>query len=1229
MDSILQWNCNGYYTRFEDLKVLLATRDPLCICLQETHFRDTQTVSHRGYTLYRKDAVSDVRAKGGVAILVRETCYSQPIPIVSELQVVAARVAIPSEVTLCSIYFPPDESIPISDLVSVLDQLPSPFILLGDFNAHCTEWGSTRVNRRGRQLERVFSDLHLTVLNTGSNTHYCVATGSHSAIDLTVCTASLATLFEWQVHDDLCGSDHFPIFLRVLGNTIGDSRSPKWILKRADWPAFSENVSFVEESFSTVDEQVAHFTEVVTRAAGLSVPKSSGNVRRVPVPWWNEECECALRERKRAFCRFDRYPTVENKLEYLRLKAKARKIMRISKKESWRHYVSSVNSSTPTSKVWEKVRRIHGKTAVPIVSGLMVDGRLVTTRPDIADALASSFAEASSDANLPRAFASRKREQECRPVLFRSLNCESYNSAFSDWELGSALSESRDTSPGPDDIHYQFLKNLSMGQRAYLLRMLNHIWSQAECPAAWRESIVIPILKPGKDRQLTSSYRPVSLTSCICKTLERMINRRLVWFLESNGLLANIQCGFRRHRSTVDHLVRLEAAIQDAFVRRQHLVAVFFDLQKAYDTAWRHGILRQMHAWGFRGRLPQFVESFMSTRTFRVRVGNVLSRPFSLENGVPQGSILSVTLFAVAVNGLAQCVRSPVEGSLYVDDLAIYCRAGNINVAERQLQLTINRVHRWATDNGLTFSASKTKCVHFCRLRTFHPDPVLTMGGNTLPFEDSARFLGLLFDRKLTWRPHVLSLRANCQSALNLLRVLGGQFWGADRTVMLRLYRSLVRSKLDYGCVAYSSARSSVLGLLNTVHHAGIRIATGAFRTSPVSSLLCESGEPSLHMRRKQLALCYVASLSAKPDHPTYGTVFRPRHLYMYGARPRTTRPLVVRVIEHMRNRELLLPRTHVVSFGSDPPWTCPRPVIDWSLASRNKADTLPAEYLQAYHELLTAYAPYTIIYTDGSKSDGLVGSAFVVGERTFQFRLSALASVYTAELYAIFRALRHLEVRGAPGPFAIFSDSMSALKVIQTFNCAHPLVQKIQSLLLRLTSAGGGVRFVWIPGHVGIIGNERADAAAKAAAEKASVDMSLVHVNDLQAYFKRAVQQEWQEEWDRTENNKLRHIKATVRPWVSSRRASRREEVILTRLRIGHCYLTHGFLLRGEEPPICADCGTAVTVPHLLLNCVVYRNERERAGLSWDLPIALGDDPTLADRVLLFLRESRLLSLI
>ena len=149
--------------------------------------------------------------------------------------------------------------------------------------------------------------------------------------------------------------------------------------------------------------------------------------------------------------------------------------------------------------------------------------------------------------------------------------------------------------------------------------MFSFIWKSNTYPTAWCNSIVVPVLKSGKDRKLPENYRPVSLTSCISKLLERMVNRRLVWILESRQLITNLQCGFRRQRSTIDHIVRLEAAIQDAFVRKHHLLAVFFDLEKAYDTIWRYGILRSLHRWGIRGHLWHFIEEFLRVRNFQVR----------------------------------------------------------------------------------------------------------------------------------------------------------------------------------------------------------------------------------------------------------------------------------------------------------------------------------------------------------------------------------------------------------------------------------------------------------------------------------------------------------------------------------------------------------------------------------------------------------------------------------
>ena len=117
----------------------------------------------------------------------------------------------------------------------------------------------------------------------------------------------------------------------------------------------------------------------------------------------------------------------------------------------------------------------------------------------------------------------------------------------------------------------------------------------------WKQATIIPIPKPGKDSADPSNYRPIALNSCLCKTLERMINTCLIWFLESNGLITNFQCGFRSKRSTDDHLVRLETFVREAFIKKEHLTAVFFDSEKTYDTTWKYCIMRDLSNFGLKG----------------------------------------------------------------------------------------------------------------------------------------------------------------------------------------------------------------------------------------------------------------------------------------------------------------------------------------------------------------------------------------------------------------------------------------------------------------------------------------------------------------------------------------------------------------------------------------------------------------------------------------------------
>ena len=549
-------------------------------------------------------------------------------------------------------------------------------------------------------------------------------------------------------------------------------------------------------------------------------------------------------------------PSTANNTEFKIARAKARKTIRAAKRDSWQNYVSSLNSRTTSKQVWDRIKKIEGKATNPVqvVVHLQVDGRLLTAMEDIVNAMAESFCKASSSGNYSEEFKRHKTCSEKNKLNFISNNTESYNKPFTIHELRHSINNSPDGSTGPDEIHYQFIKNLPQECLWILLDVFNNLWDGGEFPAMWRESIVIPILKPGKDVSDPSSYRPISLTSCLCKTMERMVNRRLVHFLESNQFLTNVQCGFRQGRSTTDHLVRLETWIREGIATREHVVAVFFDLEKAYDTTWKYGIMKDLHHLGLRGKLPIFIDSFLKNRTFRVRMGAQFSDYRTIENGVPQGSILSVTLFGLKINDISQCAVDGVNNCLFVDDFAICCRSKNMRSCERKLQLTLNNLQRWSVENGFKFSTSKTAVVHFCNQRRLHPDPQLTLNGTILPVENQIKFLGVIFDNKLTFVPHLKALKQKCMHSLNLLRVVGHKDWGGDFSTLIKLYRTLVRSKLDYGCVVYGSARKSYLQMLDPIQNRALRLSLGAFRTSPVESLRVEASEPSLSLRRQKIS---------------------------------------------------------------------------------------------------------------------------------------------------------------------------------------------------------------------------------------------------------------------------------------------------------------------------------------------------------------------------------------
>jgi len=191
-------------------------------------------------------------------------------------------------------------------------------------------------------------------------------------------------------------------------------------------------------------------------------------------------------------------------------------------------------------------------------------------------------------------------------------------------ELTNAISKSRDTAVGPDSIHYQMLKNLPDSAMDTMLGAVNFIWTTGNFPPEWHLPTVIPIAKAGKNSTDATSYCPIGLTSCLCKVMERMINIRLVSYLEKLKLITPVQGGFRKQRSTTDQLVRLKTFVREACVNKQHAVAIFFDLEeKAYDTTWKYGIMKDLFDAGLRGRLAIFIGNFLKDRQFQVSVYSV------------------------------------------------------------------------------------------------------------------------------------------------------------------------------------------------------------------------------------------------------------------------------------------------------------------------------------------------------------------------------------------------------------------------------------------------------------------------------------------------------------------------------------------------------------------------------------------------------------------------------
>lgn len=761
------------------------------------------------------------------------------------------------------------------------------------------------------------------ILNKNQFTHLNNTHKRFSAIDLTICSSSIASKWDWSTTEDLHGSDHFPILISYLNNTSVSACTnypPRWNFQEANFDRYKEilstkinEINMLEENSSiSLNKKIEKLTDLIIKTADETIPKSSGKPIRKKLPWWNEDCKNAHKLYRHSFNKYKRHPTIENHIEYKRTRAKARRIYKENKRQCWIDFISSINCFSNPADNWKKIKAINGCYKQNFQPKFMVhNDRITSSNEEIANILASTFANNSSDSNFNNEFQIYKSNSNLtmdRIIQQNTSSNSTLNYPVQVQEVETVLSRTRNSSPGPDGIYNVFLKELPTNAIEYLTRLFNEIITTGEFPDKWRESIVIPILKPNKDPTNPNNYRPISLTSTLCKLLEKIVSRRLNWYLQYYNNISPFQSGFRRNRSTTDHLVNIHSDICDAFITDQHLVTVSLDVEKAYDMVWRDRIIKILHEMGIDGQILIFITQFMKNRSLQVKFNNILSNKYTINNGVPQGSVLSVLLFLIAINDITNHIHRPVKVYLFADDITITLSGKNIKTSQELLQITLNELQDWSNTTGFKISKTKSECIVFNKRGNLSDQLKLTIGPQQLKCSSLIKILGILFDSKLTWIPHIKKLKAECLQRMNIIKAISSASWGADRNVILSTYKALIRSKIDYGAIIYQSAKPTILNSLNPVHSAGLRFAIGAYRTSPISSILVESNEEPLHIRRRKLCFSYASKMSSTPNNPAYKNVFSRKYYDKYTQKKYAPKPVYYLLNQYLEEIHFTFP---------------------------------------------------------------------------------------------------------------------------------------------------------------------------------------------------------------------------------------------------------------------------------------------------------------------------------
>ncbi|XP_058836665.1 uncharacterized protein LOC131693120 [Topomyia yanbarensis] len=458
--------------------------------------------------------------------------------------------------------------------------------------------------------------------------------------------------------------------------------------------------------------------------------------------------------------------------------------------------------------------------------------------------------------------------------------------------------------------------------------------------------------------------------------------------------------------------------------------------------------MRTLKRWQIRGRMFNMLNSFMSKRTFQVYAGGYVSRLFELENGVPQGSVLSVTLFLVAIQPVFRVVSNNVKILVYADDILLIVRGAKGQPLYRKLQKAVKAVNKWATSVGFCISAAKSTIFYRSPNLRREPTGNICIDRQAIPKTTKLKILGVVLDRTLNFKAHCKQVKESCESRLRILKIIGGRLPRGERTSLLRIGSAIITSRLIYGVGLISRGGETVVQVLAPLYNRMVRFASGAFVTSPIASIMAEVGVLPFELVFLQ-SITRLAIRLLEKSHENESL------------------PLVQRVSQRLEEEiGMRLPKINVRLNLTSRKWFEPKPHVTWNVKKRVKAGDPPNIVRPVVQQLLMEQFPhYQVIYTDGSKSCDTVGASVFSEGWQKSVGLPSQCSVFSAEAFALKTAVANPI---PPNGSLILSDSASCLLAIEAGSSKHPWIQEIEYLVRYKP-----VIFCWIPGHAELQSHE------------------------------------------------------------------------------------------------------------------------------------------------------------